>query len=442
MFGSPGIVMIKRFLPHSLLGRSLMILVIPLILLQIITTIIFYERHWSTITLRLSTGLAGEIAVVIRLMERYPDSADQRWLFSQAPGLMSFDLQFLKEKKLSGAGKPPKGLLETTLTRALNERLSLPFEIDTRSHKDSVEINVQLTGGVLHILANKKRLYSSTTYILILWMVGASLVLFAIAFVFMRNQVRPIRRLAEAADAFGKGQDILSFKPGGASEVRLAAAAFKLMRARILRQISQRTEMLAGVSHDLGTVLTRMKLEIAMLPDTTESRSLSDDVAEMEKMIEGYLAFTKGEGTEQPKEVDLDTILADTIAPFRRKNGQIEFICATGTTMSLRIDNFRRCISNLIANAMRYADKIKITAKRRNDTVEILIEDDGPGIPENIREDVFKPFFRGDPSRNLDQGGIGLGLSISRDIIHGHGGNIHLDQSEMGGLKVLITLPV
>ena len=434
--------MIKRFLPHSLLGRSLMILVIPLILLQIITTIIFYERHWSTITLRLSTGLAGEIAVVIRLMERYPDSADQRWLFSQAPGLMSFDLQFLKEKKLSGAGKPPKGLLETTLTRALNERLSLPFEIDTRSHKDSVEINVQLTGGVLHILANKKRLYSSTTYILILWMVGASLVLFAIAFVFMRNQVRPIRRLAEAADAFGKGQDILSFKPGGASEVRLAAAAFKLMRARILRQISQRTEMLAGVSHDLGTVLTRMKLEIAMLPDTTESRSLSDDVAEMEKMIEGYLAFTKGEGTEQPKEVDLDTILADTIAPFRRKNGQIEFICATGTTMSLRIDNFRRCISNLIANAMRYADKIKITAKRRNDTVEILIEDDGPGIPENIREDVFKPFFRGDPSRNLDQGGIGLGLSISRDIIHGHGGNIHLDQSEMGGLKVLITLPV
>jgi len=434
--------MIKRFLPHSLLGRSLMILVIPLILLQIVTTIIFYERHWSTITLRLSTGLAGEIAVIIRLMERYPDAADQRWLFSQTPGLMSFDLQFLKEKKLSGAGKPPKGLLETTLTRALNERLSLPFEIDTRSYKDSVEISVQLADGVLHILAHRKRLSSSTTYILILWMVGASLVLFAIAFVFMRNQVRTIRRLAEAADAFGKGQDILSFKPGGASEVRLAAAAFKLMRARILRQISQRTEMLAGVSHDLGTVLTRMKLEIAMLPNTTESQSLSDDVAEMEKMIEGYLTFTKGEGTEQPKEVDLDTILTDTIAPFRRKNRQIEFTCATGTTMPLRINNFRRCISNLIANAMRYADKIRITAKRRNDTVEILIEDDGPGIAKNIREDVFKPFFRGDPSRNLDQGGIGLGLSISRDIIHGHGGNIHLDQSEMGGLKVLITLPV
>ncbi|HAQ33615.1 MAG TPA: two-component sensor histidine kinase, partial [Rhodospirillaceae bacterium] len=338
--------------------------------------------------------------------------------------------------------KKSDGLIEEMLEQGMDERVRRPFRIDNENFGDKVQVKIQLPEGVLNVLGKRKLLFSSTTYILILWMIGTSLILLAVAIIFMRNQVRPIRRLAAAADNFGKGRDVPHFKPEGAAEVRRAAAAFKLMQARIQRQINQRTEMLAGVSHDLGTVLTRMKLELTMLGDSSEAKALAADVAEMEHMIEGYLAFARGEGKENAEPVNVDRMLAEVADNARRNGAEIELEADTGVTITLRPNAFRRCLGNLLGNAARHAQHIRLAAQRRDHQLEITVDDDGPGIPEDRREDVFKAFFRLDEARNLDSGGVGLGLSISRDIVHAHGGEISLENSPLGGLRVCVLFPV
>ena len=333
-------------------------------------------------------------------------------------------------------------VLDTKLTRALARRLAYPFQIDSVSSERLVWVWVQLPGGVMSVRLPRSRLFSDTTYIFIAWMVGSSVVLFAVATFFMRNQVRPIRRLAKAAESFGRGIDVPGFKPQGAAEVRLAARAFLQMRERIRRQIDQRTIMLAGVSHDLRTPLTRMKLQLAMASEDPEVANLASDVIEMERMVEGYLAFAAGEGEEEPKTLLLSKLLNSIVEQVPKNGARIDLRLDDDPEITLRPAAMRRCLTNLLSNALRYGSKVNIRTKVRQKRAEIIIDDDGPGIPADRREDVFRPFYRLDESRNPSTGGTGLGMTIARDVVRGHGGELTLEDSPTGGLRARIRLPL
>ena len=433
---------VKRFLPKSLLGRSLLIIVTPLIVLQVVSAAIFFESHWDKVTLRLARGVAGDISAVINLLRRHPDVENRDWIFSVAAENMEMTVSIKDKAVLPSDSREPSGLMERMLTRALTSYVGRPFRIDTESIDRHVVIDVQLASGVLHVVTTRKRLFSSTAYVFVIWMVGTSLILFGLATIFMRNQVKPIRRLAIAADNFGKGRDESGFKPEGASEVRQAASAFLAMRERILRQISQRTDMLAGVSHDLRTPLTRMKLQLEMLGDDNGVEGLKADIAEMEHMLDGYLAFARGEGTEKPVATDLTALLEEAAAQARRKGGIVDLHTEGRLTVPLRPHAFKRCLTNLMDNAIRFADHVSVRAGKRDDAIEITVDDDGPGIPDDQREEVFRPFYRIEGSRNPGTGGVGLGLTIARDVVRGHGGDITLSQSPNGGLRARVRVPL
>jgi two-component system, OmpR family, osmolarity sensor histidine kinase EnvZ len=436
-------VWIKKFLPRTLFGRALMIIVMPLILLQIVTTHIFYDRHWDTITWRLSSAIAGDIAVTLDSLRNSPDIVERALIFDAVHRHLGLQMTLIPNEILPNEPTESGGLLDRMLTRAMDEQVRRPFRIDTSAYKTQVVIDVQLPDAVLRTVAPGKRLFSSTTYIFIMWMIGTSLVLFAVASIFMRNQIRPIRRLAGAVDRLGKGREIDGeFKIEGATEVRQAAQAFQLMRDRIRRQMRQRTDMLSGVSHDLRTPLTRMKLQLAMLSDSDDVFELKSDVEEMEHMIDGYLAFARGEGDEQVSETDIAELVEESVAVWKRDNVKIDCHIEDKLTASVRPQAVRRCLGNLIANARRYADHVWVHAGRRGEQIEITIDDDGPGIAADRRDDVFRPFFRLDQSRNPETGGTGLGLAIALDVARGHGGDISLEDSPQGGLRARIRLPI
>jgi len=430
--------LIKRALPRSLFGRSLLIIVTPLILLQLISTWIFYDRHWETVARRLAGGVAGDIAMMIETMATVPP-ADLSRIFRSAGDVTELDLVFRHDAVLPVA--PSKVRREGPLSAALRERVQRPFRIDSVSDQHLILVDVQLDGGVLSVGVPRQRLYSSTTYIFVLWMVGSSMVLFAVATMFMRNQVRALRRLAHAAESFGKGRRVSNFKLEGATEIRQAAAAFIVMRDRIQRQISQRTEMLAGVSHDLRTPLTRMKLALELVGDGLAVDELRSDVADMEKMVQGYLDFARGEGSEVPIEVDLAGFLEEIVSASRRDGMSISLTAPAEYNLLLRPNAMKRCIGNLVSNARRHGDHVWLTAMPGRGAVDIMIDDDGPGIPAEQREAVFRPFFRLDPSRNIATGGVGLGLTIDRDVARGHGGDLTLETSPQGGLRARLHLP-
>lgn len=432
---------VKRFLPRSFYGRALMIIVTPLILLQIVSAWIFYDRHWDTITWRLSANIAGDVGDVLRQIRRQPDQLDR--IFEDARSTMELEFILHPGEVLPNEPAYQDKLIDTMLARALEERVQRPFRIDSVSFGREVIIDVQLAEGVLTVIVPSDRLFSSTTYIFIMWMVGTSLVLFAVASVFMRNQVKPIRRLSHAVDQFGKGRDPLTdYKPEGALEVRQAASAFNRMMERIRRQIRQRTDMLSGVSHDLRTPLTRMKLQLALLEPSVEVEELKENVSEMEKMIEGYLTFARGEGGEESLETDLSALVEEATRKWRGDGLNIDFHSEGQVSVWLKPNAFRRCLDNLIANARRYAGSVWVQAGRRGDMIEVIVDDDGPGIPEDMREEVFRPFFRLERSRNPETGGTGLGLSIARDVARAHGGELLLEDSPHGGLRARIRLPV
>jgi two-component system osmolarity sensor histidine kinase EnvZ len=432
----------KRFVPRSLLGRSLLIILLPLVLSQGVALWVFYGNHLDVISRRLAGGVAGEIEYTIELMRRYPSQQDQAWALQTAHQL--FDLEMRIEPGEIMPIEPRVNVLgpmDDDMEAALAEKLRLPFSMDWVSDPQSVLIRVQLPDGVLDVQAPRKRLYSATIYLFVLWLVGSSLLLFAIAALFMRNQVRAIRRLAIAAEAFGMGRDTGPIKPEGASEVRQAATAFNRMQERIRRFLAQRTEMLAGVSHDLRTPLTRLRLALAMLPAEEELRhdiaEMTADVAEMDRMIGGYLAFARGEGQEQAEPVDLTAVLEEVAAGARRAGAQVVLDVPESLTLPLRADAVRRAITNLVDNARRHARHVTLGAAAmgaRN--VQVTVDDDGPGIPPDRRESVFRPFESG------AAGGTGLGLTIARDIVRAHGGDIMLEDSPLGGLRARIRLPV
>jgi two-component system osmolarity sensor histidine kinase EnvZ len=436
--------MLKMLAPRGLMGRSLLIIVTPLVITQVVAAIIFYDRHWDTMLRRLAGALAGEIAFTSDLLRRAPSEEARAQLLLDVQHRLSLTMTVESGEILPN--QPPEtysGQMESALANALEERVKRPYTIDTTSVYDRVEIRVQLADGVLHVLAPRKRLFSSTTYIFVLWMVGTSMLLMGIATIFMRNQVRSVRRLAATANSFGKGREVPRLKVEGAREVRQASLAFNQMRERITRQIEQRTEMLAGVSHDLRTPLTRMKLQLAMLDDADEDiAALRDDIAEMERMLNDYLAFARGEGTETVQPTDLGMLLQDLANRFRRQNHPVDLHLERDIVLPLKRTAMDRCLQNLIGNAMRYGSHVAVRAGVRGGLVVILIDDDGPGIPEDKREHVFKAFVRLEGSRNPKTGGTGLGLTIARDIVRGHGGDIRLEDSPLGGLRVRVELPV
>jgi two-component system osmolarity sensor histidine kinase EnvZ len=442
---------VKTLLPRGLLGRSLLILVTPLLLVQLVAAYVFFGTHWDLVTRRLSAGLAGDIGAVIEMMRRDPGERARAEIFAIAAQSMELQISLrpgdiLPRTGMLGGASPLVNQvtgysLEDNLTGALAERVGRPVFIDAESSEREITILVQLPDGVLDVRASRKRLYSPTTTIFVLWMFGTSLLLLGIATLFTRNQVRAVKRLAVAADAFGKGRPVADFKPEGALEVRQAGAAFALMKDRLKSQVDQRTEMLAGVSHDLRTPLTRMKLQLAMLPGR-EIADLAEDVGDMERMIEGYLAFARGEGAELPQPADLVALVDDVAAKLRRDGGCLSVRGDQTLMLPLKVDAVSRCLANLMGNAVRYGSTVEITVLHQGETALVLIDDDGPGIDPAHREAVFKAFFRLEGSRNPKTGGVGLGLTIARDVARGHGGDISLEDSPLGGLRARLCLPL
>ena len=436
---------IKNILPQTLFGRALLIIVTPLILMQAISTFVFFDRHWDTMTRRLAHTLAGDIAFIVDSLTPLPKQLDLNQIFLKADDILHIRLTYSPEEILVKK-KPFQqwDRVRKSLRDALKERVRRPFSIDTIKKERRIEIKVQLPQGLLNVNVHEKRLYSSTPYIFLMWMIGSSLVLFAIAIIFMRNQIRPIRRLAIAARSFGMGRGSSEIKPSGAKEVRQATQAFRQMRERISRQFAQRTEMLAGVSHDLRTPLTRMKLQIEMLERTPETRELQDDIQEMERMIDGYLTFARGEGSESLSKINLTNLIEEIISTERRDGSVINFVNKSKTikSVTLRPQAIKRAITNLIINSKKYAETVKVEFEYNSEHAIITIDDNGPGIKPEHRDDVFKAFFRLDPSRNTDTGGTGLGLTIAKDIIQSHGGDLLLSEASLGGLRATITLPL
>lgn len=443
--------LLRQMMPKSLFGRSLLIVLLPLLILQAVLAYIFYERHWDTVTRWLAVGIAGEISLLADMVESADSFDDRDLALDRARRHFGFVVQLDPNARLEEIAIAERAIvsrLDQTLTKTFKRQLRHPFAIDTTLRLErprQIAVFVQLSEGLLKVIAPRKRVDSTTTRIFIGWMVGLSLLLLILAIYFLTRQLRPIRRLAWAADNFGKGRDVGDFKLAGATEIRQAGAAFNTMRKRILRQLTQRTEMLAAVSHDLRTPLTRMKLELEMLkgskPHPDDINALRRDVEDMAKVVDGYLAFARGEGQESIAPTDLGNILREVGSRTAKDQAVIEVELERPITMPLRPVAIRRCLANLIENAARYATAISVRATIEEDQVWIAIDDDGSGIPANQREAVFKPFFRLDASRNPGTGGVGLGLSIARDIVLSHGGDIQLHDSPKGGLRVLIRLP-
>jgi two-component system osmolarity sensor histidine kinase EnvZ len=441
---------IKRFLPKTLLGRSIAIVVAPVVLLQVILAIVFFDNHWDTVTRRLSLGVAGDIALVIRLLSEADDTGKAAVL-DMARTYLDIDGAVIPQEVLPPSvtrNQPVFNIPDRMLHQALGERLFRPYAIDTANFGDRVQILVQLPEGVLRVLTSRKRLDSTTTTIFVLWMVGSSLILLGIAIIFLRNQLRPIHRLADMADALGKGREVADVRPSGASEIRLATRAFMAMRDRLRRSVEQRTEMLAGVSHDLRTPLTRVKLELALIDNQVDVTNIEADIRSMELMIEEYLSFARGQEAEAPANTDLAELLQEVVENAHRQGHQVALTLGDNLVMPVRPNAVRRCLTNLIDNAVFYTEaaggpaRVEIDAVREPPFIQITVDDNGPGIAPERRDEAFKAFSRLDAARRPDTAGVGLGLTIARDIARSHGGDLSLQESPAGGLRALIRLPV
>jgi two-component system osmolarity sensor histidine kinase EnvZ len=435
--------LIKRSLPTSLFGRSLLIIVLPVALMQIAVTWIFFDAHWQTVTGRLSDGLAGEVAWAVESYEDAPNSETMATLADRAEKSLSLSIALQPGKELPASRRTNTfAVVDRSLERALSDRLDAPFWFDTTRYPAYVDIRVKVDQGVIRILAPRDRAFATQGHIFVLWMAMATILLTAIAILFIRNQTRTIERLASAADAFGRGIDAPAFKPSGAREVRQAAHAFLAMKSRIQRHIDQRTALLASVSHDLRTPLTRLKLELAMAEPSPRNAEMKRDLAEMEHMIDEYLAFARGEGGEAVETVNLKALIDEVSQGALRAGAKVTVAADPDLTASVRPNALKRALSNLVMNAAAYGENIEVGASPRlAGGVEITVDDDGPGIPEDRYEDAFKAFNRLDEARNQNAKGVGLGLAIARDVARSHGGDVTLDRAPMGGLRAVIRLP-
>jgi len=434
---------LNNVMPKGLYVRALLIIILPMVILQSVVAFVFMERHWSVVTQRLSAAVVQDIGGLIDIYRGYPQDADQTQIRRIAQERLGLVVDFLPLSEMPPPGpKPFFSLLDQALSEEMRKQIGRPFWIDTVGKSSLVEVRVQLDSTVMRVFARRSAAYASNSEIFLLWMVGTSVVLITVAIIFLRNQIKPILRLADAAESFGKGRDVPNFHPRGAREVRRAAQAFIEMKTRVERAIEQRTTMLAGVSHDLRTVLTRFKLELALIDDSPEIEAMKKDVDEMARMLEAYLAFARGDLGEASAPTDMASFL-DELKLDAERNGHKASVEFHGPPIvTVRPAAFKRCLGNLVSNASRYARSIAITGHSDHRYLTVTVDDDGPGIPLELREDVFKPFLRLDDARNQDEGGTGLGLAIARDIARSHGGEITLGDSPLGGLRATVRIPV
>ncbi|MGE0563126.1 MAG: ATP-binding protein [Pseudolabrys sp.] len=434
---------LNSVMPKGLYARALLIIIVPMVILQSVIAFVFMERHWSLVTQRLSSRVVADIAALIDIERGYPQDAQRAQLRRIAQERLGLVVDFLPLTDMPPPGpKPFFSLLDSALSEELRKQVRRPFWIDTVGRSALVEIRIRLDNSVMRVYAPRNAAYASNSEIFLLWMVGTSLVLLTVAILFLRNQIKPIQRLADAAEGFGKGREVPNFRPRGAREVRRAAQAFLEMKQRIERTIEQRTAMLAGVSHDLRTVLTRFKLELELIGSGPEVEAMKKDVDEMSRMLEAYLSFARGDTGESAAPVDMAEFLKQLGLDAERHGHKATVVFHGVPVVTVRPNAFKRCLSNLVSNAARFAKAIAITGHRDHRYLTVTIDDDGPGIPADMREEVFKPFLRLDDARNQDEGGTGLGLAIARDIARSHGGDIALGDSPLGGLRATVRIPV
>lgn len=436
--------MLRRYFPKSLYARITLIVILPIFLTQSLVTYIFFARHWDLVTANMSENIAGQIVMISGLYEKAASPPERDAIAEMALRDLGMRVTYDSEADI-----PAENLLarfnvyNATLNKRLRNAIRTDYWLNTQSWPSDVEIRVAHGDGALVYFVKRDRVFANTGRIFLFWLAGTSILLGAVAIIFMRNQVRSILRLADAAAAFGRGRDAPGYRPTGATEVRKAGYAFIAMRERIKRHLEQRTAMLAGISHDLRTPLTRIKLALAMQPENDEISEIHKDVLEMERMIEAYLDFARNEAAdEDPKSFRLSELIGDIASDAKRTGRDIATDIPASISIEARRGALKRAIGNLVNNSLRYADHVWVSARRSDRYIEIMIDDDGPGIPAEQYEEVFKPFIRLDEARNLNETGVGMGLTIVRDVARAHGGEVILEKSARGGLKATLRLPI
>ena len=431
---------LKKIFPSGLYTRSLIIIIAPIVILQAILTFVFLERHWQLVTKKLSSSVVSEIGMMMDMQK----NNDLIEISSNAKKFYDINLRLLTNQRIDNDFRLPANLVEKTLSQELQKNLNNKYSIEDIPEEKKVIINIEVENGILEFVIPRRNVYATNSHIFLVWMVISSILILSIAILFLRQQIKPIEKLAKAAESFGIGRKIKNFKPTGATEVRKAADAYIKMQERIEKFLEQRTLMLAGVSHDLRTPLTRIKLQLEMYSNQKGNTELLKDVNEMQYMLETYLDFSQTVSSEEDTEVDLKELIDNIISTSNEKSKiislkptnlkNIKYICKKIA--------LKRCVINLINNAKAFGDEVLITLNESNKEITITIEDNGPGIPKKDYEKALRPFQRLDSSRNQNIAGSGLGLSISQEIMNSIGGNIKLSKSKLGGLKVIIVLPL
>ena len=429
---------IKKLLPKRLFYRSLLIVAVPIIGLQLTISIVFFDSLWIKTNKGMTNSVVSEIFTFIEAYKNEKDYNKQKLtdLYYQN---FRLSINYLENEKLS---KNVSERWYSPMDRTLRRELKNKFEyywFDTLSYKETVDLKIKYQDGILQFLIPKDRITNSSARLFGLWITLPAFLLIFIAIIFLKNQTRPIISLARASEKFGRGEDVEEFRPSGALEIRQAGYEFDKMRKRITRHLNQRSEMLSGISHDLRTPLTRIKLQLAFINNKEISKKLSNDVTEMEKMLNEYLQFASSSSAEKTETFDLSDLLESTVIKYERK--EITTNIPERVFLDGRKNLIERCFNNLIDNSIKYSTNILISLKKSANSIIIIIDDDGPGIPENERENVLKPFYKIDKSRSDSKSSVGLGLSIASDIIRSHGGNISLERSPTNGLRVTIYLP-
>ena len=428
---------IKKILPKRLFYRSLLIIAVPIIGLQLIISIVFFDSLWIKTNKGMTRALVGEIRTFINAYEN--EEYDKEFLILVFREHLDFNVKFEPLKILPSKDKERRfSPIDRTLRRELKAKFT-NYWFDTTSYKNLIDLRIKYKDGYFQFYVPKERVTSSSARIFALWITMPAFLLITISIIFLKNQTRPIISLAKASEKFGRGEEVEEFRPSGALEIRQAGYEFDKMRKRITRHLNQRSEMLSGISHDLRTPLTRIKLQLAFIKDKEISNKLSNDVSEMEKMLNEYLQFASSSSEEKTETFDISELLESTVIRYEKK--EITTDIPERVFLDGRKSLIRRCFNNLIDNSIKYSNNILISLKKSANSIIIIIDDDGPGIPKNERENVFKPFYKIDKSRSDSKSSVGLGLSIASDIIRSHGGNISLETSPANGLRTKIFLP-
>jgi len=428
---------IKKILPKRLFYRSLLIIAVPIIGLQLIISIVFFDSLWIKTNKGMTRALVGEIRTFINAYEN--EEYDKEFLILVFREHLDFNVKFEPLKILPSKDKERRfSPIDRTLRRELKAKFT-NYWFDTTSYKNLIDLRIKYEDGYFQFYVPKERVTSSSARIFALWITMPAFLLITISIIFLKNQTRPIISLAKASEKFGRGEEVEEFRPSGALEIRQAGYEFDKMRKRITRHLNQRSEMLSGISHDLRTPLTRIKLQLAFIKDKEISNKLSNDVSEMEKMLNEYLQFASSSSEEKTETFDISELLESTVIRYEKK--EITTVIPERVFLDGRKSLIRRCFNNLIDNSIKYSNNILISLKKSANSIIIIIDDDGPGIPKNERENVFKPFYKIDKSRSDSKSSVGLGLSIASDIIRSHGGNISLETSPANGLRTKIFLP-